>query len=133
MKNVTLPLLLLFFSLPTTGQQSGQPSGANSSDCHGYKNPSGDCVVAPQTIYAPQPHFPADAGSREGTVSLRLLVDTEGVPQDITVFHSLTPSFDAEAVDAVKKWKFSPSTKNGKPTAVQIVVQVDFHRAGRRR
>lgn len=64
---------------------------------------------------------------------MRLLVDAEGMPQDISVFRSLTPSFDAEAVDAVKKWKFSPPTKNGKSTAVKIVVQVDFHRTGRKR
>lgn len=128
MKNMTLPLFLLLCSIATIAQESGQSSGGKSPDCQGNKSPSGDCLVPPHLTYAPEPHFPSDAGNREGIVVVSLLVDAEGMPQEITVSRSLTPSFDAEAVEAVKKWKFSPSTKNGKPIAVKIVVQVNFHR-----
>ena len=31
------------------------------------------------------------------------------------------------AMDAVKKWKFSPAMRDDKPVAVQIKVEVNFH------
>jgi hypothetical protein len=39
----------------------------------------------------------------------------------------LAPEFDEAAMNAVKNWKFSPATKDGKPVAVQINVRVNFH------
>jgi protein TonB len=35
---------------------------------------------------------------------------------------------DEEAVKAVRTWKFKPAIKDGRPVAVQIFVEVDFHR-----
>jgi len=34
--------------------------------------------------------------------------------------------FGKAAVEAVKKWRFRPGTKNGKPVAVIFTVEVDF-------
>jgi TonB family protein len=33
---------------------------------------------------------------------------------------------DQKAVEAVKKWKFQPAEKDGRPVAVQINVEVNF-------
>jgi TonB family protein len=33
---------------------------------------------------------------------------------------------DQKAVEAVRKWKFEPAMKDGKPVAVQISVEVNF-------
>jgi periplasmic protein TonB len=34
---------------------------------------------------------------------------------------------DEKAVEAVQKWKFEPGMKDGKPVAVDLAIQVDFH------
>jgi TonB family protein len=33
---------------------------------------------------------------------------------------------DEKAIEAVKRWRFKPGTKNGQPTAMQTQVNVDF-------
>ena len=37
------------------------------------------------------------------------------------------PSSIEAAIDAVKNWKFSPATRDGKPIALEIKVEVNFH------
>jgi len=34
---------------------------------------------------------------------------------------------DEKAIEAVKKWRFVPAMKDGKPVAVQVNVEVNFH------
>ena len=56
------------------------------------------------------------------------MVGDDGLPHDIKIVRSLSSEFDAAAMDAVKKWKFDPGTKEGKPVAVQIKVEIHFAR-----
>jgi TonB family protein len=91
------------------------------------------CITPPRQIYAPDPKFPEleQHVSREGAVKVKLVVRSDGVPTDVTISRSLNPDFDNAAIDAVKQWKFSPATKDGKPIAVQIAIEVQFHLTGR--
>jgi TonB family protein len=57
---------------------------------------------------------------------LYLIVDTDGLPRDIRVARSIGYGLDEEAIEAVKKWKFKPSTFDGHPVAVQVNVEVAF-------
>ena len=57
-----------------------------------------------------------------------LIVGSDGLPRDIRVGRSLSPEFDESAIDAVKKWKFAPATKDGKPVAVEINIEINFKR-----
>jgi periplasmic protein TonB len=34
---------------------------------------------------------------------------------------------DEKAIEAVRQYKFKPSTLHGKPVAVQITIEVNFH------
>ena len=127
--------------LPIETEQSGQPpitlvtqdpvltpSGGHFPNCRGDETDSSNCINAPQPTYSPEPEYPANErkAGHEGTVVLNLIVGTDGVARNITVFRSLSPAFDAAAVEAVKNWKFSPATKNGKPVPVKAAVQVAF-------
>jgi TonB family protein len=62
----------------------------------------------------------------QGTVRLRIVIDTHGQAENITISQSLGLGLDDRAVDAVKKWKFIPAKVNGKPTAVVADVDVNF-------
>jgi protein TonB len=130
----------LFFALllllPAVGQDITAPgSGAGHSQfCRGDENDSADCITPPRQIYAPDPEYPVKERNtgHQGRVVLRLVVDTDGVAHGITVSESLSPAFDAAALEAVKNWKFSPATKNGKPVVAHVAVQVTFRSPSRR-
>jgi TonB family protein len=85
-------------------------------------------IIAPRAIYAPEPEYTDEALKAKlvGTVVLSLVVGTDGQPRDIKVVRPLRDGLDQKAVDAVKSWKFQPATKDGKPVAVQITVEVQF-------
>ena len=40
---------------------------------------------------------------------------------------ALGMGLDEKAIEAVRNWKFEPAKKDGKPVAVQINVEVNFH------
>jgi len=88
----------------------------------------GNGVTAPRVTYDPNPDYPRKGrdGKKGGTVALELVVGSDGLPRDFEVVHSLSPGFDKEALNAVKKWRFSPATKDGKPVAAKINVQISF-------
>ena len=95
-----------------------------------------DNVTLPSSIHTPAPEQKATgAGSTgtnekvvEGVVILNIVVDREGNVTKVKVVRSLTPDMDKKAVEGVKTWKFNPSRKNGVPVAVEMNIEVAFHR-----
>ena len=106
----------------------GSPSEAGL--VHNAKEPG---VTPPRPLSTPEPDYSefARRKSIQGTVALSVVVGTDGHTHDVKVVDPLEPSLDAEAVDAVKHWRFAPGTKDGRPVAVQMRIEVDF-RLGRR-
>jgi protein TonB len=75
------------------------------------------------------PSYPRAARreGREGVVTVRVLVGVDGVPETVTVREtSGYEDFDEVAVKAVKKWRFSPAKRGGKPVANFHDVKVRF-------
>jgi len=60
-------------------------------------------------------------------VTLALVVDRDGLPQQICITNPPGAGLDASAVEAVSRWKFKPAEKDGQPVAVVIAIAVDFH------
>jgi len=89
----------------------------------------GGGVSAPKQIYAPDPEYSEEARKVKhmGTVVLWLVVGPDGKPRDIRVARTLGLGLDEKAIEAVKTWIFEPAYKDGKPVAVQINVEVNFH------
>jgi len=100
----------------------------DSVACHGNSDTLG-CITPPRQAYAPEPKYPESErkAGHQGTVTLMLVVGSDGVPHDIRVAQTLSPDLDQATVDAVKEWKFTPAIKDGKPTPVQIAIKVGFH------
>ncbi|MFI5117442.1 MAG: energy transducer TonB [Terriglobales bacterium] len=86
----------------------------------------------PKALYAPDPEYSKTAreAKLQGTVLLWLIVDKDGNPQQIKVQRKLGKGLDEQAVEAVKKWRFEPSRKDGQPVAVMINVEVNFRLVG---
>lgn len=96
------------------------------SDVHSVTEPG---MTAPKPLYKPDPEF-SDTGRREktqGMVGILLVVGTDGLPRDLQIDCSSVPEDNENALAAVRKWKFTPGTKDGKPVAVEVEVDVSFH------
>lgn len=132
-KSASLQVRAKFSYLPDAkGQDKNKASGLMSpAKQDGCGNEKVHCVTPPQMLLSEIPQEPQVHGSGatkySGTAVLQLIVTTDGTPSDIKVLKSLGPGFDAKAIAAVQKWKFVPAKKDGKPVAVQIQVEVEFH------
>jgi TonB family protein len=94
----------------------------------GAKTPA-PCATPPHVIKHSDPDISKEARQKHinGTVMLGLIVGADGLPYDIRVARTLGYGLDEEAINAVKKWIFKPSTLDGHPVAVAINVEVTFH------
>jgi protein TonB len=79
------------------------------------------------------PHYPSAArrAGREGVVLLRVLVGTDGSAASVGVREtSGYDDFDGAAVQAVRKWRFSPARRAGVAVASFHDVRVRFRLEG---
>lgn len=112
------------------GASRGTGVGAGTGGGYGGGVMSvGGGVSAPVLIHAAEPEFTQQArqANFQGTVSVQLIVDAQGNPQDVRVTRPLGMGLDQKAVEAVRQYKFRPSMYQGRPVAVQMIVEVDFH------
>ncbi len=88
----------------------------------------GGGVLAPKPISTPDPQYTEQArqSKYEGTCILAMVVGPDGKPHDIRVQRGLGMGLDQKAIEAVQQWRFEPATKDGRPVAVQISVEVSF-------
>jgi len=91
--------------------------------------PGRNGVTIPRAIKQTPPEYSDEARRKklEGTVLLSLVVTANGDTADIKVTRALGSGLDEKALEAVSQWKFEPATKDGKPVAVKIAVEVSFH------
>jgi len=61
-----------------------------------------------------------------GTVTMSLTVDDEGIPKEIHVLSPLGLGLDENAVACMRKARYSPAQKDGKPVPLNINVSVAF-------
>jgi periplasmic protein TonB len=79
-------------------------------------------------LWKMDPEYSEDARRAKvsGTVLLRIEVDTNGRPRNITVRQGIGLGLDDKAIEAVSRWKFRPGMVNGKPVVVVAFVDVNF-------
>jgi periplasmic protein TonB len=85
-------------------------------------------VTAPVPIFAPEAEF-SDEARREkyqGTCMVALIVDAHGNPQSLRVVQHLGMGLDEKALEAIRRYRFKPAMKDGKPVAAMMTVEVDF-------
>ena len=59
-------------------------------------------------------------------VSLRVLVSEEGVPIDVAVVERARGHLTQAAYEAVRRWRFEPALKGGKPVLAWTTVEIPF-------
>jgi TonB family protein len=85
-------------------------------------------VTAPKAEHRADPKYGEFAvrDKVQGTLQLRVVVDTNGVPMRISVARPLGYGLDAGAVEAMMKWRFGPAMKDGAAVAAGVVVEQQF-------
>ena len=108
--------LIAFASLALTVQLSAQDTKPAKA-------------IQPKLVQKIEPLYSEQARTDkiEETVTLKVVVGTDGHTSDVRVVKSLGHGLDENAIDAVQKWLFQPGTVDGKPVVVAAVVQVPFH------
>jgi periplasmic protein TonB len=88
----------------------------------------GGGVTAPALLAKVEPEYSEEArkAKYQGTVLLYVEIDSAGHAQNMRVLHSLGLGLDEKAMEAVKKWRFRPGTKDGKPVTVVATIEVNF-------
>jgi len=90
----------------------------------------GNGVTAPIPNHKPEPPYTPEARDAriEGIVVLSIVIDTQGNVTDVQeTSDPLGGGLDKMAMDTVKTWRFTPSTRNGIPVAVRVGVEISFH------
>ena len=62
----------------------------------------------------------------EGVVTLVFVLDETGRVEDPRVENSTRPEFEKPALDAIRKWRFSPGQKDGQAVRTYIRVPLRF-------
>ena len=87
----------------------------------------GGDIKVPTKIHDQRPIYPEEALQKRvsGLVILEALIDTDGVVRSAKVLRSI-PLLDAAAIEAVKGWRYLPSTRGGMAVPVLMTVTVNF-------
>ena len=88
----------------------------------------GGGVSAPTLLSKVEPEYSEEArkAKYQGVVLLYVEVDPSGKAVNIRVLHSLGLGLDEKAMEAVRKWRFRPGVKDGRPVTVQAQIEVNF-------
>ena len=87
----------------------------------------GQGVREPRKILDATPIYPALALSArvQGAVILEAVINERGVVERVRVLRSIA-LLDAAAIDAVSRWRYTPTLLNGTPVAVLMTITINF-------
>lgn len=87
-----------------------------------------DGVTFPKALDMPRPEYSeaAQKAKLQGDVLLGVVVDTNGKARSVWVVQTLGAGLDENSVEAVRRWSFTPATKDGKPVPVLVNLAVPF-------
>jgi TonB family protein len=95
-----------------------------------YEAKPGNGMVLPSVVREVKPSYTPAAMQQkiQGSVWLSIVVDANGDVSDAAVTRSLDTEYglDDEALKAARKWKFKPGTKDGRPVAVRVTLELTF-------
>jgi TonB family protein len=110
-----------------SGRGGGFGPGAGGGTGGGVFRVGGG-VSAPTLISKVEPEYSEEArkAKYQGTVLLYVEVDPSGRAQNVRVVRSLGLGLDEKAIEAVRKWRFRPGYRDGRPVTVVATIEVNF-------
>ncbi|SDE74746.1 M56 family metallopeptidase [Terriglobus roseus] len=85
-------------------------------------------VMAGNTLTKVTPEYPASAKDAkiQGQVVLHAIIDENGKVEQISVVSSPDSALSKSSIEAVQHWTYKPYLLNGRPTAVDTTINVNF-------
>ena len=111
---------------PAKGPGAGPgPEGYGGFGVHA----STGATVSPVLIYKVEPEFSEQArkAKQQGVVILYGEVDTSGFLRNVRVVRGLGLGLDEKAIEAVRRWRFRPGYRDGRPVVAAATIEVNFH------
>jgi protein TonB len=102
---------------PSYGDEDGAGAGASTGR-----------VTRPILVWKIDPDYSDQARTArlQGMVLVRIEIGPDGRPQNLRIDQGLGMGLDEKAMEAVRKWKFRPGTRDGKAVAMSALVEVHF-------
>jgi len=87
-----------------------------------------DLEKRPEPVSQVAPNYPAELRKAkvEGVVTLVFVLDESGRVEDPRVENSSRPEFEKPALEAIRRWRFSPGMKDGQAVRTYIRVPMRF-------
>ena len=92
-------------------------------------------VTLPKPLRIPEAEF-SDMARKEinkkrlrpfyAASTIALVVDKDGNPRDVCVEHAAPFDLDRQAAKVVWQYRFEPATKDGRPVAMRLKVEISF-------
>ena len=87
----------------------------------------GGQVKEPRLLHSLKPNYPilAKRGAVQGDVTIEVVIDTAGNVSGMKAV-SGHPLLQQAAMDALRQWKYEPTTLNGEPVPMKMLVTIKF-------
>ena len=85
---------------------------------------AGGCIRPPMKIKDVRPAYPP--GSNGGQVSLKALIDANGLVSTVDVVGNADPVLADAAIAAVRQWEFTSTHLDGQPIEVNMGISITF-------
>ena len=121
----TLALAAIVTIAPISSQIA--PVSDQQERVYRYDDPG---VSAPKVAFEAKPTYTAAAmqAGIHGSMMIEAVVGVDGRPRDVVVTRSLDSEhgLDARGVEAVRAWRFTPGTLDGKSVPVRVEIELIF-------
>jgi hypothetical protein len=90
---------------------------------------AGKDVTEPRLIYSVPSKYPQELVKKfvVEICIVELTVDPQGMPRYLHLFRHQNPLLDQIALASVLQYRFRPAMKNGRPVAVPMAIEIQFH------
>lgn len=127
---VSFAIALIVSAAATSSAINAFPMTGESQSIRVYRPGQDAGITLPTVVREVKPRYTPEAMQQkiQGSISLEIVVLETGDVGEVTITRSLDPEYglDRQAVAAAKQWKFKPGTKDGKPVAVVVTLELTF-------
>jgi len=89
----------------------------------------GNGITPPKPTRSATPRYTREAmdAKVQGLVTVEILIGTDGKVKDARVLQTASPLLNQPAIEAARRWEFTPTIVNGEPKPIVLMLQLDFN------